>query len=277
MTEVLNLVGRALYDLERGWVAAAKDALGRALRLTESPEIKLRAERRAGEMLAEMEKAKGTRGQLSGGSIVRPPENRPTLSDLGIDKHDSSRWQKIAAVPEPDFERYLTETKAAGRELTSSAALLDAELGDLSPLAKERLHEAQAAVERAREEAATIGQGTRTDLPVARPEPQTDSLPVVNNQKSRLESAANTPDATPEQKAVLALDILPFQEAQAAARRGVRNDIREIIPSSEQGKATEKAAAAVGVNPRYVSDAKRIQREAPAAGGVCTGYGVRHD
>jgi hypothetical protein len=31
---------------------------------------------------------------------------------------------------------------------------------------------------------------------------------------------------------------------------------REIIPDSEKGKATEKAASVVGVNPRYVSDAK---------------------
>jgi hypothetical protein len=45
--------------------------------------IKIRAERRAGEILKEMEKAKGTKGQLvgkdsSGGCIVQPPEEIPT-------------------------------------------------------------------------------------------------------------------------------------------------------------------------------------------------------
>jgi hypothetical protein len=34
-----------------------------------------------------------------------------TLSDLGIDKHESSRWQKVAAIPEPDSG----DTKVAGR------------------------------------------------------------------------------------------------------------------------------------------------------------------
>jgi len=43
-------------------------------------EIKLRAERRAGELLAESEKATGAKGQLagrdsSGGSTIVPPEN----------------------------------------------------------------------------------------------------------------------------------------------------------------------------------------------------------
>ena len=37
MVLVRSLLKRALYDLERGWTAAAADALGRALELTESP------------------------------------------------------------------------------------------------------------------------------------------------------------------------------------------------------------------------------------------------
>lgn len=68
---------------------------------------------------------------------------------------------------------------------------------------------------------------------------------------------------TSEQKAVLALDILPHLEAQARERQGARNDIVEIIPQSDQAKSRDQAAAAVGVNPRYVSDAKRIQEKAP--------------
>jgi N6-adenosine-specific RNA methylase IME4 len=68
---------------------------------------------------------------------------------------------------------------------------------------------------------------------------------------------------TTEQKAVLALDVLPFQERQAKERQGERNDLVERIPQGDDGKARDKAAAAVGVNPRYVSDAKRIKEEAP--------------
>jgi hypothetical protein len=65
-------------------------------------EIRLRAERRCGQLLQQVEKAKGTRGQLSGGRTVRPPEDAQTLADLGITKSQSSRWQKLAAIPDCD-------------------------------------------------------------------------------------------------------------------------------------------------------------------------------
>ena len=51
-------------------------------------------------MLAGMAKAKGTRGQLAGDTVVRPPEENKALSDLGISKNQSSRWQKMAKMPQ---------------------------------------------------------------------------------------------------------------------------------------------------------------------------------
>ena len=66
-------------------------------------EIKLRAERRAGVILGEMPKHDGT-----------PRSHDVTrLADLGIAKMDSHRWQKIASVPEDDFEGFIAETKRA--------------------------------------------------------------------------------------------------------------------------------------------------------------------
>ena len=71
---------------------------------------RVRAERRCGELLAEMDKAKGG----------RPIENRShdstgfvaetkTLSDLGITKDQSSKWQRLAAVPEAEFEAAVSQ------------------------------------------------------------------------------------------------------------------------------------------------------------------------
>ena len=71
-------------------------------------EIRLRAERRAGELLDQMPKNEGTRtvgGNPSGGSTVRPPDDTPRLSDFGVSKSQSSRYQQVAerldALKEP--------------------------------------------------------------------------------------------------------------------------------------------------------------------------------
>jgi len=90
-------------------------------------DIKLRAERRAGELLAEMPKNKGAREQLhgrnsSGGRETRPPEDAtPKLADMGITKDESSRWQKLAKMPVQVFEAKLTGVKTAMRAKTEGA------------------------------------------------------------------------------------------------------------------------------------------------------------
>lgn len=62
-------------------------------------------ERRAGELLREMEKAKGT---LKQGNVLPQSHDvttgTPTLSTLGISKDQSSRWQQIAEIPEDSPE-----------------------------------------------------------------------------------------------------------------------------------------------------------------------------
>lgn len=49
----------------------------------------------------------------------RPSEvsQRTTLPDLGVTRSQSSRWQKVAAVPEDKFEDYLAETQEEDREI----------------------------------------------------------------------------------------------------------------------------------------------------------------
>jgi len=82
-------------------------------------EIKLRAERKAGAMLAAMEKNVGGRPTQTG-NVVLPVSS---LDDLGIDKMQSSRWQKEASVSDEDFEDYLHQCLHDKKEVTQSGLL----------------------------------------------------------------------------------------------------------------------------------------------------------
>jgi phage N-6-adenine-methyltransferase len=89
--------------------AYARQAKDKQL-ISHATEIMMRAERKAGELLTKMEKNKGARGQLhgrngSGGRTRLPPEDTsPKLADLGINKTQSSKWQKLAALDDEQFE-----------------------------------------------------------------------------------------------------------------------------------------------------------------------------
>ncbi len=75
-------------------------------------EIKLRAERKCGQLLSDTVRHQGGRPKQSdGGTVLRLPD--------GFTKNQSSRCQRVAALPEDVFERHITDTKAARHELTS--------------------------------------------------------------------------------------------------------------------------------------------------------------
>jgi len=79
-------------------------------------EIKLRAERQLGGLLAETARSPGQRDQMFRGGTFRPPK----LSELGIDDRKvSHRAQAIASVPERQFERYITQAN----EITTADVL----------------------------------------------------------------------------------------------------------------------------------------------------------
>lgn len=87
--------------------AAAMQAYGRMAKdktlEVDAAEIRIRAERRLGEMLSASELQKGGRPPQKTGSS-KEPVSSPTLAEAGIDKKLSSRAQKLAAVPQAEFE-----------------------------------------------------------------------------------------------------------------------------------------------------------------------------
>lgn len=83
-------------------------------------EIKVRAERKAGQMLAEMPK---NPGNLQNSSRSHDATTTKTLYEMGITKSDSSRWQKLAAVSESQFDQAIEAAREIAGEVTTAAML----------------------------------------------------------------------------------------------------------------------------------------------------------
>lgn len=96
----------------RARAAAVQSYLGkRTEEAMNAAELKLRAERRIGELL-EPDKEKRTR--RSRGERLLPD---------GLSRDQSAKWQDVARVPEPKFEAYIAECRAGGREITTAGVL----------------------------------------------------------------------------------------------------------------------------------------------------------
>jgi hypothetical protein len=93
-------------------------------------EIRLRAECRAGEMLAEMKEA-GERDKGQGGDRKSPfRESSVKLSDLGITDKQSSQWQYLATLDKDEFDSAIERVKAEEDEVTTGAVLREIERSD---------------------------------------------------------------------------------------------------------------------------------------------------
>ena len=69
-------------------------------------EIRIRAERRAGELLRETPRAAGAREPGTDRGMTPSPavSASPTLASQGISYNQAARWQKLAEIPAADFE-----------------------------------------------------------------------------------------------------------------------------------------------------------------------------
>lgn len=68
-------------------------------------EIRVRAERRAGELSAQLPKAQGHRSDITSPAQRGKSE---ILEKAGISSQRASEWEKLAAIPEEEFEAELT-------------------------------------------------------------------------------------------------------------------------------------------------------------------------
>lgn len=98
-THIVQAQDKALQQLR----ASRQQDLGLEMQ-NDLAEIRIRAERRAGELLIEM-KDQGVR-QAQGRPEKRYTDDTIKLDEIGISKVQSSHWQQIAEIPEDDFESH---------------------------------------------------------------------------------------------------------------------------------------------------------------------------
>ena len=113
LDDVLRIRDQA--EALRIYIKAASDSLEAA---NSAAEIKLRAERRAGELLAAMDKPVNQHGKSAPDTMSGAP-----LESFGVSYKQSSRWQKEAKVDEDTFEEYIRECNDEQREVTQAGLL----------------------------------------------------------------------------------------------------------------------------------------------------------
>ena len=120
-----------IRDKAAAMAAYARQAQDKEL-LQWATEIKVRAERRAGQMLAEMELKPGVK---SIGNVAVPIPQ--TLDEIGISKNQSSRWQKLASVSNEKFEEAVAAAKEVAGEVTTAYLLKVEKMGVAAALGDE--------------------------------------------------------------------------------------------------------------------------------------------
>jgi hypothetical protein len=141
-----------IRDKAEAMAAYARQAKDQELILW-ATEIKVRAERRAGEMLTQMaergERAvqgDGPKFDQANSSIEKLVTDKPkTLAELGVSKRESHRWQSLASMSEEHFEAAVATAKDTAGQVTTAFMLREAgkarPLGKVTKKDKERLRE----------------------------------------------------------------------------------------------------------------------------------------
>ena len=139
--EPFKAVHRALARLHTvGEVAAYANRASAAMTLCKkaklgtenynlAAEAKILAERQAGEMLAEVTGGRGGKREAS----------NSVLLDLGIERMQSHRWQRIAAIPSETLLAHIEGVKASGKEITTRDILKLAARQAAEPVIEEQI------------------------------------------------------------------------------------------------------------------------------------------
>src|ERR1035437_2395258 len=106
---------KQIHDKAEAVRAYARQAKNKTLEI-DAAEIRIRAERRLGELLAVMPKATGAKGIGNPKSALVKREHTATLKQMGVSMDLSARAQRLAAVPAEAFEEKISEWRGLVEE-----------------------------------------------------------------------------------------------------------------------------------------------------------------
>lgn len=81
-------------------------------------EIKLRAARRIGEISKALEKAQGKRSDIELSHTEMTKSKKQALAQAGLSKQVANRFEKIAEIPEDEFEQVIAKSKEKNKPIT---------------------------------------------------------------------------------------------------------------------------------------------------------------
>lgn len=116
-----------IRDKAEAMAAYARQAKDQDL-IQMATEIKVRAERKAGEMLRQSAET-GERAVAGVNQHARSSTDTttsPTLAEIGITKDQSSRWQSLASMSDTHFETAVATAKQSAGEVTTAFMLREA-------------------------------------------------------------------------------------------------------------------------------------------------------
>ena len=115
-----------IRDKAEAMAAYARQAKDQDLILW-ATEIKVRAERKCGEMLRATDKNRGAAG-VGPIAVKRCDRNAPpTLDDMGLSKSESSRYQQLASMSDEHFEAAVATAKDTAGQVTTAFMLREAQ------------------------------------------------------------------------------------------------------------------------------------------------------
>lgn len=114
---------KKIHDLGAAYAVYAKRQRAGLVAQNAGAEIQIRAARKAGEILKQLDKSDGGRPAKNSTNVGTVSEYREVLEETDTPIQTAGRWQQIAAIPEETFEEFIAEKKAAGEELTTTAVL----------------------------------------------------------------------------------------------------------------------------------------------------------